>query len=515
MNKAPANTQPDDIDTLIWAHLHDQLDDAGCARLEAWLAASPLNADRFVREARFHQALGDELRGRASLGRIEAGKGRVLTISRSAAAIVLLVLAVTASLFFTGNRDSRTALSGAAAVWLQTPGDDPATAADGMYRIAAGLARLTFASGATAIVEGPASFDLQGTLIRLDRGRLTLVCPTRQAREVIVEVAGLRVEDLGTEFGVAAHDDGSAEVFVFQGSVIVSGDTLDADRTLRVGEGLRLSLGAVSDLDRASPFVRLAEYSAREFLIERGGADVLALLTGPDVLLWTDMSPGGDGPGDAPWGVNDLAGGATVAPAGGSVIDFVAGRHAGDRAVAFHRPESGLRVNLPGSHRQLTLSAWVRLDQPKTAADGSPEHRGLLMSDAWGSPGQVHWQGKGSGFRVSFYWQGDEEDPRFPATPEAISDGAWHMLTTVIQTTAEGCVVTHYLDGMVVSRSEARPAEMGSMPLLTLGESTIGAWMGADGRLTRQLDGAIDEMMVWSRALRPAEVSRLHEVTRR
>lgn len=90
-----------------------------------------------------------------------------------------------------------------------------------------GLAEIEFNGGATILLEGPATFEVNASdKVALVDGRLAAVVPQR-ARGFLVHTTSLDVFDVGTEFGLVAQASGSAEVHVFNG--LVKADVLDAD----------------------------------------------------------------------------------------------------------------------------------------------------------------------------------------------------------------------------------------------------------------------------------------------
>jgi hypothetical protein len=95
-----------------------------------------------------------------------------------------------------------------------------------------GLAEITFGDGATVLLEGPATFDVNAPdKVALKAGRLAAVVPER-ARGFRVHTQALEVFDVGTEYGLVAQESGASEVHVFNG--MVKADVLDADgRALR------------------------------------------------------------------------------------------------------------------------------------------------------------------------------------------------------------------------------------------------------------------------------------------
>jgi hypothetical protein len=85
--------------------------------------------------------------------------------------------------------------------------------------LANGLVEITFNDGAVVVLEGPANFDVDSPgRAQLHEGRLTAVVPER-AHGFQVATARMNVVDLGTEFGLMAEPEGTAEVHVFNGLV--------------------------------------------------------------------------------------------------------------------------------------------------------------------------------------------------------------------------------------------------------------------------------------------------------
>jgi hypothetical protein len=82
-----------------------------------------------------------------------------------------------------------------------------------------GLVEITFNDGAVVVLEGPATFDIDSPgRAQLHEGRLSAVVPER-AHGFQVATARMNVVDLGTEFGLMAEPEGTAEVHVFNGLV--------------------------------------------------------------------------------------------------------------------------------------------------------------------------------------------------------------------------------------------------------------------------------------------------------
>lgn len=91
--------------------------------------------------------------------------------------------------------------------------------APGRMRLAEGIAKLVFRSGAELTLEGPADLELiHPKLCRLHAGTLMAHVPPA-GRGFTVQTAYAELIDHGTEFGIRAGEDGSASVRVLKGEV--------------------------------------------------------------------------------------------------------------------------------------------------------------------------------------------------------------------------------------------------------------------------------------------------------
>ena len=80
---------------------------------------------------------------------------------------------------------------------------------------------LQFRSGPTVRIAGPTSLDIKSAmLVFLDRGQATARVP-QSSKGFAIKTPVAKVVDQGTEFGVAARDDGKTDVIVFEGRVDV------------------------------------------------------------------------------------------------------------------------------------------------------------------------------------------------------------------------------------------------------------------------------------------------------
>jgi hypothetical protein len=106
----------------------------------------------------------------------------------------------------------------------------------------AGTFTLQFRAGPTVRIAGPTSLNIDSAmLVRLDRGQATARVP-ESSKGFAIKTPEAKVVDQGTEFGVAARDDGKTDVVVFEGKVDVgeTGRGLRETKRLAVGEAARI-----------------------------------------------------------------------------------------------------------------------------------------------------------------------------------------------------------------------------------------------------------------------------------
>ncbi len=272
---------PEPLKDLIDDYLGGLLDEAGTSKLEELLRGDADARRYFVRYARLHTDLHLEARARQAsaraLDRISetAGRGSKSTRSsvlapRALAMAACLVLAVGAGWWLVNGRAGPEAPARQPAVaWLvnaqnctwseEEPSED--MRAGKVLKLERGLAEIRFACGARVVLEGPARLELlSGKAARLGRGKLTARVPRPATGFEVLSPQG-KVIDLGTEFGVSVADNGTAEVYVFEGKVEAHATAggKAGGLNLTQNQAARIASGEVRPLDagaRADRFVR-------------------------------------------------------------------------------------------------------------------------------------------------------------------------------------------------------------------------------------------------------------------
>jgi len=109
----------------------------------------------------------------------------------------------------------------------------------GSYDLREGAAKMNLDQGTSLLLEAPCHVDLTSAgEVTLRNGRLAAVVPP-QAKGFRVRTRTALITDLGTEFGVIAHSNGSTEAHVLKGHVTVALDPNRSGRatSLLVNEG--------------------------------------------------------------------------------------------------------------------------------------------------------------------------------------------------------------------------------------------------------------------------------------
>ena len=208
------------------------------ARLEQLLAADPAARQRYFDYLDLHLALGQaHAAGRVPQARRRPGRW----IAAAAAAAILCG----AAFFFT--REPRTApiavLAQSASARFYGAGEflrvGSAIVPLREYPLKSGRAEVRFRNGVTAIVEGPAVFEVRDEMrLRVTYGKCSVhVVPG--AEGFAVETPLTNIVDRGTRFAVDVDEAGETEVQVVEGKAEVQGVVLSqgAGRRVAVGEG--------------------------------------------------------------------------------------------------------------------------------------------------------------------------------------------------------------------------------------------------------------------------------------
>jgi hypothetical protein len=331
------------------------------------------------------------------------------------------------------------------------------TLTPGTLKLARGLAQIEFFSGATALIEGNAQIEIVSAWeARVVSGRVRVHVPPA-AKGFTLHAPGMKLEDLGTEFGLNVDSTRqTSAVHVFDGEVIAhpadgrrqsltqgmglsrdaagkTSDTVTPDRFLGVGE--------LQSLVRQRQQRRMADWQAWSQQT-RKDSRLIAYYT---FKHWPDDR----------WDrlVNNFIEPRKPQRAGGAVgAQWTQGRWSGKEALEFKRPGDRVRINLDGTYSALTLACWVKVDSV------DKKYNSLLLTDGYEN-GEPHWQIFEDGsLMFSLIYRPDGElrsgkwNQRYYSKPVFTADslGRWHHLAVTYDN--QTGLVLQYFDGKEVSR---------------------------------------------------------------
>lgn len=388
----------------------------------------------------------------------------------------------------------------------------------GRLALASGYAQIEFFCGATVIVEGPAEMELRSPLLaRVRKGRLRAQVPPA-ARGFSLEVEDMKVVDLGTEFGLSVSDDG-ANLQVFDGEVELQQSAAEK-RLLVAGHALTRDANGAYSESEATPdqFVDIAALESRaagqrderyrtwRAWSQRVRRDtrLIAYYAFDQPSTWQRRL------GSSVEPLNTELDGAIVG------AHRVAGRWSEKGGLEFKRPGDRVRVQIPGEFHSLTFACWVKIDSLDRW------YNSLFLTDHY-NQGEPHWQILDTG-QLFFSVRHKADQLQGPAAKKATHQpvlsppfwqpsmsGRWLHLATTYDA-AEGRT-THYLNGELL-HEEAIAANL-RVDTTRIGSASIGNWSiptKQDAEFAiRNLNGAIDEFLIFADALSADEIKEMYQ----
>ncbi|MBR9804014.1 hypothetical protein GYB59_21020 [bacterium] len=393
----------------------------------------------------------------------------------------------------------------------------------GILAFDAGVAEIDFFCGATLIVEGPARLDIQSDWsVTALEGRIRANVPPA-ARGFIVKAAESEIIDLGTEFAVEVTAD-NAHVTVLNGEVELRGGEHNGTHLL-TGDGRSLkgerqlpnnwqTLSTSAELEERHRKAQASRFEGWRSFAEQLGNDERLIAYYPIASQAAERTVANTAPS------GDSRDGQILGPVGRA-----AGRFGPEStALEFARPGSRIRTLIDGEFEAYTFACWVRIDSLKH------RYNALFMGDGYEN-GEPHWQIRDDG-RVMFsvmvddtqvieYFSEEEQGMVIDAGKhrvyltepiwESSESGQWFHLAAVYHPAARE--VRQYLNGELLRSWDIKDEFF--IETLRIGPAEIGNW-GQPFRdspwfAVRNLDGAIDELMIFNAALNSEEIKSIYE----
>ncbi|WP_404309031.1 LamG-like jellyroll fold domain-containing protein [Neorhodopirellula lusitana] len=361
----------------------------------------------------------------------------------------------------------------------------------GDYELLEGTVHLRFASGADLVLQAPAKLRIDDKLhTRLAFGAVRAIVPP-SAIGFTVATTDVNFEDVGTEFGLSvSKKTGESTMQVFDGQVNVrESKSNDLMKSVHEGGWVRYADGKSKQGDEpdASQFPSPGEIGfLRWKSIQQQHVD------DPSLIGWFPFTKQAD--------QQTLVNAVASSPVTSGRISgprWVSGRWDGKDALLFDRDTDFVEFEIPGKYQELTIAVWMqvdRLDREMISICNSNE----------GDDGDLHFQMNRYGLprggimaapRESFEWVGNP-----------VPVGKWVHVVSVTSLTQRRSDI--YINGKRVMKSELAEGDYPIEP----GVCRLGNWLSFGqylGRPARVLNGRMDEVAIWSRALKDDEISKL------
>jgi hypothetical protein len=242
------------------------LDEAEHATLEEMIKRSPASRDYYRLYLATHLGLNEIVSEIGFQPSPRAPWMRRFQLPLAMAALIALVLGISLLRPWSGSRNQGDvevlAVTSAALGVKWNLGTAPAAGLDlhaGRIRLMAGTLSLTLRGEQIATFAAPSEFQLiDENEIFLHRGSASLRI-TGDPSPFTIRVPNGEVVDLGTEFSVNVAEDGTADVWVFEGKAMVSltsGTSRREIQSLVAGQSVRMAQGLVASPSTSSDFVR-------------------------------------------------------------------------------------------------------------------------------------------------------------------------------------------------------------------------------------------------------------------
>ncbi len=390
----------------------------------------------------------------------------------------------------------------------------------GHLHLTSGMVKIEFFSGATLLAEGDVKLDIRSAWeAACEQGQVRVRVPP-PAQGFRFHAPGMNLVDLGTEFGVRVDAKGGAEVHVFEGEVEAHPNAAEM-RLLTEGQSLRRGADSQLSPGHAEPgnftsIERLNEITSQHSKdrFEAYWKQTFTLRKDPRLIAcylfkhWDE---------DNKWDrlVTNLAEPRNPARTGGAVgARWTEGRWPMKDALEFKGPGDRVRINLgTETYAAITMACWVRVDSVDR------KYNALLLTDGYES-GEPHWQIYEDGslmFSIAYPQSNAPGETKkrnqiyySPKIFNLANQRRWHHIAVTYDNQSGEAV--QYLDGQEISR-QVNEQHVPGRPII-FGPSEIGNWgLPTDKHQfpIRNLNGRLDEFLIYKAALPPAEIHALYE----
>lgn len=378
---------------------------------------------------------------------------------------------------------------------------------DSTFQLKSGLVAIELFSGVNFFVTGPARFSILSPMeISVDEGEVQSQVPS-VAGGFQITLPDSSVVAEASQFIVQATESAES-VTMAKGKVVwhFDGDSIDVEGLAAVAKTEDGSLhdGFYDPAIHTEVETQLA--SARQRRSQEWLEKSAELRNDPRLLLYLSADPSDTSTSLIP-DLSPSKNNGTIVRADRAADRW--GRPGG--ALDFSPTGSRIRVNIPGEHESLTLMCWVKIDGLDRW------YNSLFLTDGH-ELHEPHWQIMDDGrlfFSVRALEGVGKRDKHIAYSPPIWSpaqSGQWMHLATTYDGGKK--TITHYVNGEAVSIDQI-PEEF-QPEKVVIGPASVANWgepkyRTDPGFIMRNLNGAIDEFLVFAAALGAGEVAEIYE----
>ncbi|WP_049721014.1 LamG-like jellyroll fold domain-containing protein [Gilvimarinus polysaccharolyticus] len=401
---------------------------------------------------------------------------------------------------------SRVALNSSSQPWQTGESIQP-----GRYELTTGFVELEFYQGAKLTLQGPARFDIfDAQNVTLHQGKAKTDVP-EVAIGFTVNTPSSRVIDLGTSVGIHVNAQGDANIQVFEGEVEMVGNNGSSQKFVKNTAGQSTTLKGEVTRKQTSNAATFKEFDKLDTLIQKADEerhrrwekDRDFWINDPSLLAYYDFQPTADNSRVLP----NIA---KTQSSDGAVVGarWVDGPWPGKHALSFKRPGDRVRIDIPEKLQSFSLVTWVTIDSLDRMFSA------LLLTDGY-KPSDIHWQlgqlslDHGAIIVGLKSLSGDEKDYNYQPFLSKRDSGRWfHLAVSLDQKTQ---TLRFYVNGTKLSEQNLKH----SSSYWSIGKATIGNWSSQrEMNPLRVMNGAMAEMMIFSRVLNDVEIEKISQVTK-
>lgn len=381
-----------------------------------------------------------------------------------------------------------------------------------------GLLQIDFFCGASVVLEGPAKLEIKSAWAAIcHEGNLRAVVPPA-ARGFRIHTAQGEIEDLGTEFSVSVKDNQS-RVHVLDGKVLVHQENQDTVE-MNTGDQLNVTIDGLTQIDDPAltiaglEEVRTGAFNVDQISFRRWQQHRDELAKDQRLRAYFPMDR-------QHWKDNTIENISPISSeaSNDAIMLGFANQHAGrfpqgKLALDVRRPDARARVYIEGEFKAYTFFTWVRIDSL------AHQYNALFMGDNYNN-GEPHWQIRDDG-KLMMSVMVREKDrglkPNYhlvyfsPVFWDDSLSGKWIQLASTYDPIKRE--VANYFNGKLLNKDRIKDEFY--IENLKIGGAEIGSWglpfRAEDTHFAlRNLNGLIDEFMIFDAALTAEEIRTLYE----